>query len=52
LTAALLAAVLGYLPAGYGVSPWWLLAAGALACWLLVRYWGRRVEASAAMRRE
>jgi Na+/H+ antiporter NhaC len=46
LTAALLATVLGYLPAGYGVSPFLLLAVGALACWLLVRYRGQRVVES------
>jgi len=44
LTAALLAILLGYLPAGYGISPWWLLTFGGLACWLLVRYRGQRVE--------
>lgn len=44
LTAALLATFLGYLPAGYGISPWWLLALGGVACWLLVRYRGQRVE--------
>jgi Na+/H+ antiporter NhaC len=43
LTAAFLAIVLGYLPAGYGVSPFFLLAIGALACWLLVRYRGKTV---------
>ena len=42
LTAGILAAVLGYLPAGYGVAPGWLLAAGGLSCWLLVRYCGRQ----------
>ena len=47
LTAAFLATVLGYLPAGFGVSPFLLLAIGALACWLLVRYRGQRVEAPA-----
>lgn len=47
LTAAFLATVLGYLPAGFGVSPFLLLAIGALACWLLVRYRGHRVEAPA-----
>ena len=47
LTAAFLATVLGYLPAGFGVSPCLLLAIGALACWLLVRYRGQRVEAPA-----
>jgi Na+/H+ antiporter NhaC len=41
LAAALVAAFLGYLPAGYGISPWWLLGAGGLACWLLVRYRGK-----------
>jgi Na+/H+ antiporter NhaC len=45
LNAAFLATVLGYLPAGFGVSPFLLLTIGALACWLLVRYRGGRVEA-------
>ena len=44
LAAALLATFLGYLPAGYGISPWWLLVSGGVACWLLVRYRGQRVE--------
>jgi tetracycline resistance efflux pump len=47
LTAGFLAIILGYLPAGFGVSPYLLLAIGALACWLLVRYRGQRVEQSA-----
>jgi Na+/H+ antiporter NhaC len=47
LTAALLATFFGYLPAGYGVSPFLLLATGGVACYLLVRYRGRRVEESA-----
>ncbi len=42
LTAAGIATFVGYLPAGYGVSPWWLLGAGGLVCWLLVRYRGER----------
>ena len=41
LTAAAIATFLGYLPAGYGISPWWLLIAGAVVCWLLVRYRGK-----------
>jgi len=44
LTAAFLATILGYLPAGYGISPWWLLAFGGCACWALVRYRGQRVD--------
>jgi Na+/H+ antiporter NhaC len=47
LTAGFLATVLGYLPAGFEVSPFLLLAIGAQACWLLVRYRGQRVEAPA-----
>ena len=47
LTAAFLATVLGYLPAGFGVSPFFLLAIRALACWLLVRHRGQRLEAPA-----
>ena len=42
LAAAFIATFLGYLPAGYGISPWWLLGAGGLACWLLVRYRGQK----------
>jgi Na+/H+ antiporter NhaC len=48
LTAGGLASLLGYLPAGYGVSPYLLLATGALGCWLLVRYRGQRVAATTA----
>jgi Na+/H+ antiporter NhaC len=44
LTAAWVAVVCGYLPAGYGAPSGVLLAAGALACWLLVRYRGKQVE--------
>jgi len=38
LLGAGLAVVLGYLPAGFGVSPWWLLLAGGAACWAVIRY--------------
>ena len=41
LAAAGIATFVGYLPAGYGISPWWLLGAGAVVCWLLVRYRGK-----------
>jgi len=44
LTAAAVAVVFGYLPAGYGVAPVWVLGAGAVACWLLVRYRGSTVN--------
>ena len=42
VTAMLLATLLGYLPAGYGISPWWSLTVGGVACWLLVRFRGKR----------
>lgn len=38
LLGAGLAVVLGYLPAGFGVSPWWLLLAGGAACWAVIRF--------------
>ena len=44
LTAAVIAAVVGALPAGFGVSPWISLGVGALLVWGIVRMLGRRVE--------
>ena len=41
LTAAIIATLLGYAPAGFGVSPVLLLALGGAACWVLVRYLGK-----------
>lgn len=43
LTAAAVAVVMGYGPAGFGISPWWLLPAGGITLWALVRYVGRPV---------
>lgn len=43
LTAAFIAMFLGYLPAGYGIGPWWLLGVGSLTCCLLVGYFGKKV---------
>jgi Na+/H+ antiporter NhaC len=43
LTAAALALALGYGPAGFGISPWWLLPLGAAASWALVRFVGKMV---------
>lgn len=42
LWAAGFAVLLGYLPAGWGISSWWLLPAGAAACWALIRFRGRK----------
>ena len=41
IAAALIAIVLGYAPAGFGVSPLLLLSLGGAACWFLVRYLGK-----------
>ncbi len=47
LTTGLLAVLLGTLPAGYGVAPGWLILLGVLACFLVLRLFGRApVEAS------
>jgi len=38
LLGAGLAVVLGYLPAGFGWSPWLFLALGGAACWAVIRF--------------
>ena len=43
---ALAAALFGFLPAGYGVSPWISLPAGLITLALIVRFAGRRVDAA------
>lgn len=43
LVAGGLAVVLGYLPAGLGVSPWILLPLGVIGCWAWLRYQGEPV---------
>jgi Na+/H+ antiporter NhaC len=45
LAAASIALLLGYAPAGYGISPIWLLSIGGLACWAMVRYFGSKTLA-------
>ena len=44
LTAAGIALVFGYLPAGYGLPAAALFAAGAVTCWALVRYVGKPAD--------
>jgi Na+/H+ antiporter NhaC len=46
VTAAVLAVGLGYGPAGFGVSPGWLLLAGGVVLVLLVRYVGQATSRS------
>ena len=41
LTTGAIAFFLGYLPAGYGVSPWILIPIGALAAWAVRRGFGK-----------
>jgi Na+/H+ antiporter NhaC len=42
LTAAAVAVLLGYGPAGFGVTPWLLLPVGGAVLWALVRLVGKR----------
>jgi Na+/H+ antiporter NhaC len=44
LVAAGLAAVVGAIPAGMGLSPWISIPAGLTVLWVLIRYLGQRVE--------
>ena len=44
LAAAGLAVILGYAPAGWMVSPWLLLPAGAAACWAVLEYLGKPIH--------
>ncbi|MFH1735401.1 MAG: Na+/H+ antiporter NhaC family protein [bacterium] len=44
LTAAFIGLLIGYIPSGFGVSPWISLPLGALAVILTLRIFGRRVE--------
>jgi Na+/H+ antiporter NhaC len=43
LCAAGLAVVVGYAPAGWGVSPWLLLPIGTAACWALMQFFGQKL---------
>ncbi|MBL4632872.1 MAG: Na+/H+ antiporter NhaC family protein [Kofleriaceae bacterium] len=44
LTCGLTAILAGYLPAGFGVSPWISLPVGMLAMAVLIRFYGKRAE--------
>jgi len=41
----LAAILIGYLPAGFGISPLFTLPLGCLALWALVRFYGQRSAA-------
>ena len=41
MTCALIAVVVGYLPAAMGLSVWFLLPVGLIACFLIIRVFGR-----------
>lgn len=43
------ALVFGYIPAGYGVSPWISLGVGMVALVALIRFYGKRAEAAPAL---
>ena len=44
LCAGGLAAVIGYLLSGFGVSPWWSLALGLVGCWCFIRFKGQCIS--------
>jgi len=41
LAAAAVALFLGYIPAGWGLNPWFSLVIAALVCWAIVRFVGK-----------
>ena len=52
LTVAVVAALCGYLPVGFGLSPWWSLALGAVVVIVLVLRLGRPVAAPSPQLRD
>lgn len=44
LLAAGTALLLGYLPTGFGLTPWIALPLGAVACWAVLRYKGQKAD--------
>lgn len=48
LVAGGLAVVLGYLPAGVGISPWLLMPAGGAAAWFVMRYGAQSIRTGGA----
>jgi Na+/H+ antiporter NhaC len=45
---AVAALIVGYIPTGWGVSPWLCIAAGLVLAWLWIRFVGKPVPAAAA----
>lgn len=46
LTVGVIAIVCGYLPAGFGMNPWYMLPVGLVACAIVIFVAGRRADAS------
>ncbi len=42
LTVGAVSIIFGYLPAGFGWNPWWMLVLGSIVCFVIVRLLGRR----------
>jgi Na+/H+ antiporter NhaC len=47
LSVGLISIIFGYLPAGYGMNTWLLLIVGFAACYVVVRFVGRRPDGQA-----
>jgi Na+/H+ antiporter NhaC len=44
LTAAAISGVVGFIPAGYGVSPWLTIPAGLVVSWVVIRLVGKKTD--------
>jgi len=44
ITGGFISVVIGYIPIGFGVSPWIVLPLGLIICYLVVRFFGKRIE--------
>jgi Na+/H+ antiporter NhaC len=44
IAGGLISMLIGYIPIGFGVSPWLALPLGLLFCYLVVRFIGKRIE--------
>lgn len=44
LTAAAISGVVGFIPAGYGVSPWLTIPVGLVVSWVVIRIFGKKTD--------
>jgi Na+/H+ antiporter NhaC len=44
ITGGLISMFIGYIPIGFGISPWIILPLGLILCYLVIRFMGKPVE--------